>query len=118
MSITVREPLRGRELFDRLWKFTLRRVVLPVGVGLPAAYFFPKIALFYLVCGSYDVSRNRPLTLSTIRRYFIGNGMLLWLLSPINILLDLFSLPYINKGIYRLEDLPPDFQDEIRRFIK
>jgi hypothetical protein len=118
MSITVSEPLRGRELFNRLWKFTLRRVVVPVGVGLPVAFFFPKIALFYLVCGWYDVSRNRPLTLSTIRRYFIGNGVLLWVLSPINILLDLFSLPYINKGIYRLEDLPPDFQDEIRRFIK
>jgi hypothetical protein len=118
MSITISEPLRGRALFDRIWKFTLRRVVLPGVAGLSAVYLFPKIALFYLVCGAYDVSRNRPLTLSTTRRYFLGNGVLLWVLSPINILLDLFSLPYINKGTYKLEDLPLDFQDEVERFIK
>ncbi len=118
MSVTFSEPLRGRALFDRIWKFTLRRVVFPLAVWGPIAYFFPKLALFYLVCGVYDVSRNRPLKLSTMRRYFMGNGVLLWLLSPINVLLDLFSLPYINKGIYRLEDLPTDLQDEVKRFIK
>ena len=61
MSLTVSEPLRGRALFDRIWKFTLRRVVLPIVVWGPIAYVFPKIALFYLACGIYDVSRNRPL---------------------------------------------------------
>jgi len=84
----------------------------------PFAYFFPKIALFYAVCGAYDVSRNTDLKLSTVRRYFIGNGFLLWMLSPINILLDLFSLPYVNKGVYRLEDLPPDYQADVRRLIQ
>jgi len=118
MSIIVSEQLSGRALFDRIWKFTLRRVALPIAVWLPAAYFFPKITLFYFICGAYDVSRNHPLTLSTIRRYFMGNGVLLWALSPINVLLDLFSLPYVNKGVYRLEDLPRHHQDEIERFVK
>jgi aspartyl/asparaginyl beta-hydroxylase (cupin superfamily) len=118
VSLTVSEPLRGRALFDRIWKFTLRRVVLPIVVWGPIAYVFPKIALFYLACGIYDVSRNRPLKASTIRRYFLGNGVLLWMLSPINVLLDLFSLPYVNKGIYRLEDFPADMQREIKRFMQ
>jgi aspartyl/asparaginyl beta-hydroxylase (cupin superfamily) len=118
VSITLREPLRGRALFDRIWKFALRRVLFPVCVLAPFAYFFPKIALFYAACGAYDLSRNTGLKLSTLRRYFIGNGFLVWMLSPINILLDLLSLPYINKGVYRLEDLPPDYQNEVRHLIQ
>jgi hypothetical protein len=99
-------------------KKLVRRVLLPLCVLGPFAYFFPKIALFYAVCGAYDVSRNTGLTLSTLRRYFLGNGVLLWVLSPINILLDLLSLPYLNKGIYRLGDLPPGHQEEIKRLMQ
>src|SRR6266581_2770548 len=115
---SLSEPLRGRALFERIWKFALRRVVFPLGVLCPFAYFFPKIAIFYAVCGAYDVSRNKGLNLSTLRRYFIGNGFGTWVLSPFNTLLDLLSLPYINKGVYRLEDLPPSYQDEITRVIR
>lgn len=118
MSTTVSETLRGRALFDRIWKYALRRVLAPVAVLGPLAWFFPKIMLFYAICGAYDVSRNRGLNLTTIRRYFLGNGVLLWLLSPINVLLDLFSLPYVNKGVYRLEDFPADMQNEIKRFMQ
>lgn len=118
MSSALSVPLRGRALFDRIWKFSLRRVLFPVVVFVPLAYFFPKMVLFYGACGAYDVSRNHGLKLSTLRRYFIGNGFLLWMLSPINLLLDLLSLPYINKGVYRLEDLPLDHQNEVRRFIQ
>jgi Aspartyl/Asparaginyl beta-hydroxylase len=118
MDATVTKPLRGRALFERISKFALRRVLFPVCVLAPLAFYFPKIALFYAICGGYDVSRNSGLKLSTLRRYFIGNGFLVWLLSPINILLDLLSLPHINKGVYRLEDLPPGHQNEIRRLIQ
>ena len=118
MSSTLSVPLRGRALLDRIWKFSLRRVLFPVVVFVPLAYFFPKMVLFYAACGAYDVSRNHGLKLSTLRRYFIGNGFLLWMLSPINLLLDLLSLPHINKGVYRLEDLPLDHQNEVRRFIQ
>ncbi len=118
MSTSLSEPLRGRALFTKIWKVSLRRVLLPLCIFGPIAYFFPKIALFYAICGAYDVSRNTDLKPSTIRRYFLGNGVLLWMLSPINILLDLLSLPYINKGVYRLEDLPQGHQDEIRRLMR
>jgi hypothetical protein len=118
VSSTLSEPLRGRALLERICKFTVRRVLFPVCVLAPFAYFFPKIALFYAACGAYDVSRNSGLTPSTLRRYFIGNGFLVWVLSPINILLDLLSLPYLNKGVYRLEDLPPAYQDEVKRLIQ
>jgi Aspartyl/Asparaginyl beta-hydroxylase len=112
------QTLSGRELATRMWKFFARRVLFPVGVLAPAAYLFPKIALVYAVCGAYDVSRNRGLNFSTLRRYFIGNGFLTWALSPLNTLLDLVSLPHINKGVYRLEDLPPAYRDEVKRLIR
>lgn len=93
-------------------------MLFPVCVLVPFALVFPKIALFYLICGAYDVSRNTDLKLSTLRRYFIGNGFLLWVLSPINVVLDLLSLPYVNKGVYRLEDLPPDYREEVKRLMR
>ena len=64
-------------------------MLFPLGVLAPFAYFFPKIALFYAICGAYDVGRNQGLNFSTLRRYFIGNGFLTWVLSPFNTLLDL-----------------------------
>jgi aspartyl/asparaginyl beta-hydroxylase (cupin superfamily) len=65
------------------------------------------------VCGIYDVSRNKGKDKSVVKRYFTGNGILTWLLSPLNSLLDILSLPYVNKGIYKLEDLPEAYQKEI-----
>lgn len=118
MTTTVTEILKGRELVTRIWKYSVRRVLFPLGVLAPFAYFFPKIALFYAVCGAYDVSRNQGLNFSTLRRYFIGNGFPTWVLSPFNILLDLLSLPNINKGVYRLEDLPLAYQDEVKRLMQ
>jgi aspartyl/asparaginyl beta-hydroxylase (cupin superfamily) len=118
VSTTLAEKLTGRALVERIYKLTLRRILVPLCVLAPFAYFFPKIALLYAVCGAYDVSRNAKLNFSTLRRYFIGNGFPTWLLSPFNTLLDLFSLPYINKGVYRLEDLPPAYQDEVKQLIK
>src|ERR1700741_4481032 len=113
----VKSPA-GRELFTRICKYTLRRGVFPIFVLAPFAYFFPKIALFYWICGAYDVSRSRPLNAELLRRYFIGNGFGTWMLSPVNVLLDLLSLPYINKGVYRLADLPPAYQDEVKRLVQ
>jgi len=111
------KTIAGERAFA-IGKYFVRRVLFPLGVLAPFAYFFPKIAVFYAVCGAYDVSRNRGLNVSTLRRYFIGNGFPTWVLSPFNALLDLLSLPYINKGVYRLEDLPPAHQDEVKRLIQ
>jgi aspartyl/asparaginyl beta-hydroxylase (cupin superfamily) len=76
------------------------------------------VFLVFLAFGIYDVLRNRQLSGSVLKRYFFGNGMFTWLLSPFNALLDLLSLPYINKGVYQLEDLPPSHQAEVRRLIE
>lgn len=116
-TTTVAETPTGRALVVRICKFSLRRILFPLCVLAPFAYFFPKIALLYAVCGGYDVSRNSGLNTSTLRRYFIGNGFPTWLLSPFNTVLDLLSLPFVNKGVYRLEDLPADYQAEVQALI-
>jgi hypothetical protein len=95
-----------------------RKVLLPVALFLAVATILPWLALVYLACGLYDVSRNRKLDLTTLRLYFFGNDILLWLLSPLNAMFDLLALPNINKGVYRLEDLPPDHRDEVKRLIE
>ena len=118
MTAIASETLTGRQLFARIWKYSLRRVLFPICVLAPFAYFFPRLAIFYALCGTYDACRNRPVNAETLRRYFIGNGWGTWVLSPINILLDLLSLPYMNKGVYRLADLPPAYQDEVTRVIR
>jgi aspartyl/asparaginyl beta-hydroxylase (cupin superfamily) len=81
-------------------------------------YFFKWVTLFFVVCGIYDVARNRALDFSKVNQYFFGNGILTWLLSPFNVLMDILSLPYWNKGIYKIEDLPKPYQEEIRRLIE
>jgi hypothetical protein len=118
VTTTLTEVPKSRELGTRIRKYFVRRVLFPLGVLAPFAYFFPKIALFYAICGAYDLGRNQGLNFSTLRRYFIGNGFLTWVLSPFNTLLDLLSLPYINKGVYRMEDLPPAYQDEVKRLMQ
>jgi aspartyl/asparaginyl beta-hydroxylase (cupin superfamily) len=95
-----------------------RKVLVPIALFLVVAYVLPWLAVLYLACGLYDVSRNRKLDLTTLRLYFFGNDVLLWLLSPLNALFDLLSLPNINKGVYRLEDLPPDHREEVKRLIE
>ncbi|MES2462165.1 MAG: aspartyl/asparaginyl beta-hydroxylase domain-containing protein, partial [Armatimonadota bacterium] len=93
-------------------------LVGPLAVIVSLFYFLPKLAIFYFLFGTYDVLRNQALSFATLKRYFFGNGILTWLLSPFNTLLDLLALPYINKGIYQLEDLPPAYQVEVKRLIE
>ncbi len=99
-------------------KRTIKLVLKAIVVFVPLAYFFPKVILFYLVCGLYDVLRNRGLDFSVITQYFLGNGTLTWVLSPFNILMDILTLPFWNKGIYRLEDLPKPYQEEIKSLVE
>jgi len=88
--------------------------VLPLALAI---YFVPKILAFYVCCGLVDVLRNRRRTFATLDRYFAGNGIFTWLLSPFNLALDLLALPFRNRGIYRLTDLPQAYQDEIAAVI-
>ena len=97
----------------RVFKKTLKRTV-PLALAL---YFIPWVLAIYIVLGLIDVSRNSQRTLRTLDRYFAGNGVFTWLLSPFNLLMDLFCLPYWNRGIYRLQDLPTGYQAEIQSLI-
>ena len=97
----------------RLVKKVLKRTIPPV----LALYFIPWVFLTYVALGLIDVMRNSQRTLRTIDRYFAGNGVFTWLLSPFNLLMDLFCLPYTNRGIYRMQDLPADYQAEIQALI-
>ena len=118
MSTTLVSDLTSRDRAIKVAKYVARRILLPFGVLAPFAFFFPKTALFYAICGAYDLGRNTGMDIATPRRYFLGNGFFTWLLSPLNIVLDLLSLPYVNKGVYRLEDLPPAYQDEVKSLIR
>jgi aspartyl/asparaginyl beta-hydroxylase (cupin superfamily) len=77
--------------------------------------FVPWLALFYLICGLLDFRRSRRFEAENWRRYFLGNGILTWILSPFNLCVDLLCRP--NLGVYELDDLPPDAQVEVRELM-
>jgi beta-hydroxylase len=95
----------------RLAKKGVKRVV-PLGL---AVYFIPWALGVYAALGLLDVLRNSRRNLATLDRYFFGNGVFTWLLSPFNLLMDVLCLPYMNRGIYKLEDLPAGHRAEINK---
>ncbi|WP_428355748.1 aspartyl/asparaginyl beta-hydroxylase domain-containing protein [Methyloprofundus sp.] len=101
----------------RRQKFLVQSVIWFVFL-ISLSYFLPGVMLFYAVCGLYDVSRNGNLDGRILYRYFFGNGVPTWALSPFNILMDIVTLPYINKKIYQLQDLPEDCQQEINELLE
>ena len=106
--------LRPRSInVGRLVKKTLKRVV-PLTLAL---VFIPWGLAVYVALGLLDFSRNSRRTLTTLDRYFAGNGVFTWLLSPFNLLMDLLALPYWNRGVYQLADLPAGHQAEIQTLI-
>jgi aspartyl/asparaginyl beta-hydroxylase (cupin superfamily) len=113
MSTVAVAPRRRRPVRKFLTRAAKRLVPLSLAV-----YFLPHTLLFYLTCGLIDVLRNQHRTPETLDRYFAGNGVLTWLMSPFNLLLDLLSLPYLNRGVYKLHELPQECQDEIASLIE
>jgi aspartyl/asparaginyl beta-hydroxylase (cupin superfamily) len=111
MSAVI-EKSRGRRRLRLAIRFLKRVVPLVLAI-----VFVPRMLVFFLLCGLVDVLRNRNRTPSTIDRYFFGNGIFTWLLSPFNLLVDLLCLPYCNRGIYHLDELPAAYQEEIRSVI-
>ena len=100
------------------WRRPLKRFAKTAVVLVPFVYFLPKVFLVYALCGIYDVSRNRIFNRALLDRYFLGNGVFTWIVSPFNVLLDILCLPYRNKGVYRLEDLPVAYQQELQRIFQ
>ncbi|MDH3493540.1 MAG: aspartyl/asparaginyl beta-hydroxylase domain-containing protein [Acidobacteriota bacterium] len=100
-----------------LAKYSIKIVkrVVPLALLL---YFIPKITVVFFLIGLIDVSRNRPLSLGVLNRYFFGNGVLTWLIAPLNLFIDLICIPFRNRGIYSIEDLPDDYRKEINKTIE
>lgn len=94
------------------------KYLLVLAALIAVAYFFPIPLAGLVLCGVWDVSRNTGLDASVFKQYFFKNGIGTWLASPINILMDILALPYRNKGVFELEDLPENYQNEIRSLIK
>lgn len=92
--------------------------ILVIAAFLTLLYFFPFVTSAFILCGVWDVSRNRGLDASVFKQYFLKNGIGTWLASPLNILLDILALPYRNKGVYELKDLPTAYQAEIGGLLK
>jgi aspartyl/asparaginyl beta-hydroxylase (cupin superfamily) len=93
-----------------------RRLILFAIVLATALYFIPIPTLIFLACGALDVSRHRKIRYELIEKYFTGNGIGTWVLSPFNLIADLFS--YRNKGQYALADLPEAHRDEIEACVR
>ncbi|HMQ02599.1 MAG TPA: aspartyl/asparaginyl beta-hydroxylase domain-containing protein [Pyrinomonadaceae bacterium] len=97
---------------NRNLKRTLKYSAI-TAVFIVLGWFFPVPVAIFFACGIWDVSRNRGVDAGVVRQYFLRNGIGTWFASPINILFDLLALPHINKGVYKLSDLPPSYQEEI-----
>lgn len=99
-------------------KKTIRKILKPVKIAVPlglALYFLPYLTLFLIGCGMLDFARNRRWDWPSVSRYFFGNGLLTWALSPVNLFADLICQR--NRCIYRPADLPEECQAEIRSLI-
>ena len=99
----------------RKQKKTIRRIAIAVPLALLCLWLIPIVTLVWIVCGLIDVTRNRGKTQLMYSRYFMGNGIPTWLLSPFNLLIDLIS--YRNPGVWRLEDFPPEWRTEIETVL-
>lgn len=94
----------------------VRRVAVLALFLLPALYFVPIPTLIIVLCGVLDVSRHKRIRSELIEKYFFGNGIPTWLLSPINLLADLFS--YRNLRRFKLADLPDEHRAEIQACVR
>ena len=92
-----------------------RKLVIAAVILIAGVYFVPLIALIWVITGLIDVMRNKHRDSKLFERYFLGNGITTWLLSPFNLLADLISYP--NKGIWKLEEFPPVWQAELNEIL-
>jgi len=89
----------------------IRKLVIALVVLAAAFWFIPIVTLVWLACGLIDVLRNDTKDQRLFSLYFLGNGIFTWLLSPFNLIVDL--LCYRNRGVWKPEQFPQDYQREI-----
>jgi len=88
------------------------KIVIPLALAL---YFIPLLTIAFMVLGLIDLLRHGKISGELARKYFAGNGMLTWFLSPINLLFDLMAPG--NKLIYGLDDFPDGHRAEIQYML-
>lgn len=94
------------------WRYT-RKVLKRVAPLMIAGVIYPPVAIMYIVTGVYEVVRQGRDLGAVAHQFFLINGGLTWLLSPLNTLIDIVSLPFVNKRVYKLSDFPKAYQEEI-----
>lgn len=94
----------------------LKRAARTLAVLAPAAWLAPVATGALLACGAIDVGRHRHRTAELFEKYFAGNGVFTWLLSPLNLLADL--LADRNPGRLALSDLPPAHRAEVEACLR
>ena len=68
---------------------TLRKAAIAVLLLALGFYFIPILTAIFIVCGLIDIMRNDQKNWKLFDRYFLGNGLFTWLLSPFNLIVDL-----------------------------
>ena len=94
----------------RLWRVARTAAVLAV-----PAYFLPIPTALFVLCGVLDVMRHRNRTGELFEKYFTGDGLTTWLLSPVNLAIDLISAR--NRLVFRLQDFPEGHRRDIEECI-
>lgn len=112
VPVKQEQSLRNKKIIRFVTKCLKRGIPLAI-----ALYFVPWVVAIYVVMGLIDLSRNNQWTWKMCDRYFGGNGLFTWILTPFNFAMDLLCLPYWNKGIYKLDDLPAGYRNEIQTLI-
>ena len=98
------------------WKRRFRHLAGVAVILAPALYFIPVPTMILIICGVLDVSRHKKISYELLEKYFTGNGVPTWLLSPVNLLADLLS--YRNRVVYKLEDMPAEHRAEIEACVR
>jgi len=89
-------------------------LLIPILIGsffLWPTFNFWTILPILFVFGLIDVSRHKTMNFKLIKEYFIGKGILTFILSPLNLFTDLLS--HRNLHTFKLQDLPQSHQNEI-----
>jgi beta-hydroxylase len=97
----------------------LRRIIKRIIPLLILAWVYWPLPAFFLLTGLYDVFRQKNKNKRAVfTQYFLVNGTLAWLFSPLNTLIDILCLPFINKQVYTLNQLPKIHQEEITTILE
>jgi len=94
---------------------TIRKTAIAVLLLALGFYFIPILTTIFILCGLIDIMRNDQKDWTLFDRYFLGNGLFTWLLSPFNLLVDV--LCYRNPGVWEPEQFPEDYQREIDEIL-